>query len=95
MNTFADISLYPGGIIAWLAIGLIAGILAAKVMKGGGYGLVGDIIVGLLGAICGGLGFGLIVTGEAGFWVSIAVATVGACVLIAIFRFLGFGRSRI
>jgi hypothetical protein len=32
MNSFADINLYPGGIIAWLAVGLIAGILAAKVI---------------------------------------------------------------
>ncbi len=93
MTTIAEMNLAPGGIIAWLAVGLIAGWFAARVMKGGGYGLVGDMIVGLVGAVLGGVVFGLIVTGEAGFWGSLIVAILGACILIAIFRFLGFGRS--
>lgn len=95
MSTFAEINLSPGGIIAWLVVGLIAGWLAARVMKGGGYGLIGDMIVGLIGAVIGGVVFGLIVSGEAGFWGSLVVAILGACLLIAIFRFLGFGRSTI
>lgn len=95
MTTIAEINLAPGGIIAWLVVGLIAGWLAARVMKGGGYGMVGDMIVGLIGAVVGGLMFGLIVTGEAGFWSSLVVAILGACILIAVFRFLGFGRSDI
>ena len=95
MTTIAEITLSPGGIIAWLVVGLIAGWFAARVMRGGGYGLVGDMIVGLIGAVMGGLLFGLIVTGETGFWGSVVVATLGACILLAIFRFLGFGRSGI
>jgi uncharacterized membrane protein YeaQ/YmgE (transglycosylase-associated protein family) len=95
MSTFAEIILDPGSIIAWLVVGLIAGWLAARVMKGGGYGLVGDVIVGVVGAVIGGLVFGLIMAGEAEFWGSIVVASLGACILIAIFRFLGFGRSSI
>ena len=95
MTIIAEITLSPGGIIAWLVVGLIAGWLAARVMRGGGYGLVGDMIVGLIGAVMGGLLFGLIVTGEAGFWGSVVVATLGACLLLAIFRFLGFGRPGI
>lgn len=91
MSTFAEINLSPGGIISWLVVGLIAGWLAARVMKGGGYGMVGDMILGLLGAVIGGFVFGRMVTGEAGFWGSIVVAILGACILIAIIRFLGFG----
>jgi uncharacterized membrane protein YeaQ/YmgE (transglycosylase-associated protein family) len=86
-------TLDPGGIIAWLVVGLIAGWLAGMVMKGGGYGVVGDIVVGIVGAFIGGFVFSLITGGgTAGFWGSIAVAFVGAVILIAIVRALP-GRS--
>ena len=86
-------TLEPGGIIAWLVVGLIAGWLAGVVMKGGGFGVIGDIVVGLVGAFVGGLVFSLITGGgSAGFWGSIAVAFVGAVILIAIVRALP-GRS--
>jgi uncharacterized membrane protein YeaQ/YmgE (transglycosylase-associated protein family) len=95
MTTIAEINLSPGVIIVWLVVGLITGWLAARVLKGGGYGLVGDIIVGLIGAVIGGLLFGLLVTREAGVWGSMVAAISGAWVLLAMFRFLGFGRSGI
>jgi len=41
-------------ILSWIVVGLIAGWLAGKVMKGGGYGLVGDIVVGVIGGVLGG-----------------------------------------
>jgi uncharacterized membrane protein YeaQ/YmgE (transglycosylase-associated protein family) len=86
-------TLEPGGVIAWLVVGLIAGWLAGQVMKGGGFGLVGDIVVGLIGAFVGGLVFSLITGGgTAGFWGSIFVAFIGAIILIAIVRALP-GRS--
>jgi uncharacterized membrane protein YeaQ/YmgE (transglycosylase-associated protein family) len=86
-------TLDPGGIIAWLVVGLIAGWLAGMVMKGGGYGIVGDIVVGIVGAFVGGFVFSLITGGgTAGFWGRIAVALVGAVILIAIIRALP-GRS--
>ena len=86
-------TLEPGGIIAWLVVGLIAGWLAGLVMKGGGYGLIGDIVIGIVGAFVGGFVFSLITGGgTAGFWGSIAVAFVGAVILIAIVRALP-GRS--
>ena len=86
-------TLDPGGIIAWLVVGLIAGWLAGMVMKGGGYGLVGDIVIGIVGAFVGGFVFSLLTGGgTAGFWGSIAVAFVGAVILIAIVRALP-GRS--
>ena len=83
----------PGGIIAWIVVGLVAGWLAGVVMKGGGYGVIGDIIVGRVGAFVGGFVFSLITGGgSAGFWGSIAVAFVGAVIAIAIVRALP-GRS--
>ena len=85
---FAEITLHPGGIIAWLVVGLIAGWLAGRVMKGTGYGVIGDLIVGLSGALIGGFLFGLIVAGDAGFWGSVLVAFLGACVLIMLVRFV-------
>ena len=41
-------------ILSWIVVGLIAGWLAGKVMKGGGFGLVGDIVVGVIGGVLGG-----------------------------------------
>jgi uncharacterized membrane protein YeaQ/YmgE (transglycosylase-associated protein family) len=73
-------------------VGLIAGWLAGVVMKGGGYGILWDLIIGLVGALIGGFVFGLLVQGDAGFWGSILVAFLGACILIAIVRALSPGR---
>lgn len=84
-------------IIAWLVVGLIAGWLAGQVMKGGGYGLVGDIVVGVLGALIGGFLAGVMLGGDyiSGLNVTtIVVAFLGAIVLIAIIRMLP-GRSRV
>jgi uncharacterized membrane protein YeaQ/YmgE (transglycosylase-associated protein family) len=88
----ADIALMPGGLIAWIIVGLISGWLAGLMMKGGGYGMFGDILVGLVGALVGGFLMGFFVQGAAGFWGSIFVSFLGACVFIAISRALS-GRS--
>ena len=90
-------ALNPGGILAWIIVGLIAGFLASVVMRGGGYGIVGDIIVGVVGAFLGGLiASALGVSGSTGFVGSIVVALIGAIILIAILRAVsgGFGRRR-
>jgi uncharacterized membrane protein YeaQ/YmgE (transglycosylase-associated protein family) len=92
MAMFAQIDLEPGGWIAWVVVGLVAGFLASRIMRGGGYGLFGDIVVGLVGALIGGFVFGQVVTGTAGFVGSIVVAFLGACLLIWIVR--QFARSR-
>ena len=85
--------LEPGGILAWLIVGLIAGWLAGQVMKGGGYGIIGDIVLGIVGAFLGGLVAGLLgFTGQAGMLGSILVAFIGAVLLIALVRALP-GRS--
>jgi uncharacterized membrane protein YeaQ/YmgE (transglycosylase-associated protein family) len=74
---------------------LIAGWLAGLMMKGSGYGLVGDMIIGLVGAVIGGFLFGVFVPGTTGFIGSIFVAFLGACVLIFILRAFSSGRSKV
>ena len=86
----ADITL--SSLIWWLIVGLIAGFLAAMVMRGAGYGIVGDIIAGLIGAFIGGWLFGLLgISIGGGLLGSIIVAFMGACILIFILRL--FSRS--
>ena len=89
-------SLEPGGLIAWLLVGLIAGWLAGQFMKGGGYGLIGDIIVGVVGAFIGGIIFSLLLPGSSvGLIGSIVVAFIGAVILIALLRAVGGRRSTV
>jgi uncharacterized membrane protein YeaQ/YmgE (transglycosylase-associated protein family) len=77
------------GFLYWIIVGLIAGWLAGVVMKGGGYGVLVDIILGLLGGIIGGWLFGALGIFPGGGLVgSIIVAFVGAVVLVAITRVL-------
>jgi uncharacterized membrane protein YeaQ/YmgE (transglycosylase-associated protein family) len=83
---FADVYFEPMSIVGWLLVGLIAGWLAGLFMKGSGYGIFLDIVLGLVGAFVGGLIFSLFVQGTAGFWGSVGIAFVGACVLIGISR---------
>ena len=42
------------GLLSWIVLGLIAGFLAGQFMRGGGYGIIGDIILGIVGALVGG-----------------------------------------
>jgi uncharacterized membrane protein YeaQ/YmgE (transglycosylase-associated protein family) len=77
------------GLLYWLVVGLIAGWLAGVVMRGGGYGIVVDIILGILGGILGGWIFSMLGVGAGGGLVgSVIVAFVGAVVLVAISRAL-------
>jgi uncharacterized membrane protein YeaQ/YmgE (transglycosylase-associated protein family) len=94
MATFADVVLDPGGIIAWILVGLAAGWLAGRVMKGSGYGLVGDLVVGLIGSLVGALLFGALTPslGVYGLIGSILVAFVGAVIFIAIVRAVAPGK---
>lgn len=76
------------GIVAWIILGLIAGWLAGLIMRGAGYGLLGNIVLGILGALIGGwitsALLGVDVTGLDP--ISLVVAVFGAIVLIAIGR---------
>lgn len=84
------------GLLSWIIVGLIAGWLAGEVMKGSGYGLVGNILVGIVGAIVGGwLASALFSIPDpvSGINVTtIIVAVLGAIVAIALIRALP-GRS--
>jgi len=83
-------------ILVWILLGLIAGWVASLLMGSGGYGLIGDMVIGILGAIVGGWlsaqFLGLDVTGLN--FTSIAISIVGAIIVIAVFRALVPGRRR-
>jgi uncharacterized membrane protein YeaQ/YmgE (transglycosylase-associated protein family) len=75
--------------IYWLIVGLIAGWLAGLVMKGGGYGIIVDILLGIVGGWLGGWLFGALHIWPAGGMIgSIIVAFVGAVILVGITRIL-------
>jgi len=74
-------------VLAFLAIGAVSGWLAGKLMHGGGFGLLGDIVVGIAGAIVGGYLFRLAgVSAGSGLIGSIVTATVGAVALLYLIR---------
>jgi uncharacterized membrane protein YeaQ/YmgE (transglycosylase-associated protein family) len=84
------------GIIAWIIIGLIAGWLTGKLMKGSGYGFIMDMIIGLIGACIGGFissRLGLGGTGQHGLIVSIGIAVLGAVILTFLIRLVSGNRS--
>ncbi|MEK7235059.1 MAG: GlsB/YeaQ/YmgE family stress response membrane protein [Nitrospirota bacterium] len=72
----------------FILIGIAAGWLAGQIMKGGGFGVLGDLIVGVIGALLGGFLFGLLGIMTGGLVGSLITATVGAIVLIALLRFI-------
>lgn len=74
------------GFLYWIVVGLIAGWLAGQVMKGGGYGVVMDVVLGMLGGIVGGWVFGLLQFHATGPIGSILVSFVGAVLLVWISR---------
>jgi hypothetical protein len=74
------------GLILHLIIGGLAGFIAGNIMKGGGYGLLSDVLLGIVGGWVGGWLFGLLGVSASGRWGSFLTALVGACVLIAIAR---------
>jgi uncharacterized membrane protein YeaQ/YmgE (transglycosylase-associated protein family) len=80
------------GIITWLVIGAIAGWLAGVLVKGGGFGLIVDIIVGIVGAFIGGWLSGVLHISLGGGWIgSIIIAVIGAVILLFILRLIKRG----
>ena len=77
--------MYPS-LLGWIVIGIIAGWLTGKLMRGVGYGILMDLILGLVGAVIGGWIFGLLGISSYGLLGSLAAATVGAVILVAIAR---------
>jgi uncharacterized membrane protein YeaQ/YmgE (transglycosylase-associated protein family) len=77
----------PMGILAWIVIGAVAGFLASVLVRGGSLGLVGNIVVGIVGAVVAGwllpaVGLSL----GAGILGAILAATIGAVVVLAVIR---------
>jgi uncharacterized membrane protein YeaQ/YmgE (transglycosylase-associated protein family) len=83
------IMMATNSIIVILIIGLIAGWLAGKIM-GGGFGIIGDIIIGIVGAFIGSWLWGVLHLPGIGPWwlTAIVIATVGACILLFIIRLI-------
>jgi uncharacterized membrane protein YeaQ/YmgE (transglycosylase-associated protein family) len=71
-------------ILVFLVIGAVAGWIAGQLMKGGGFGLVGNVIIGVIGSFVGGFLFGRYISG--GLIGSIVTATLGAIVLLVLVK---------
>jgi len=76
------------GWLWFLIIGIIAGWLAGHITRGKGFGLLGNMIMGIIGALVGGFLFGLLGLSAHGFIGSLIAATVGAVVFIFLVRYL-------
>jgi|SRR5580700_3660068 uncharacterized membrane protein YeaQ/YmgE (transglycosylase-associated protein family) len=98
MLALVSITFDPGSILIWALIGLVAGFLASKVMTGHGLGLLGDMVVGVVGAIAGGfIARSLRVTTTLtshSILIEVVIAFVGAIILLALLRLLGVGKRR-
>lgn len=75
-------------ILWFLLIGVAAGWLAGQIMRGGGFGLAGDLIVGVIGALLGGFLFSLLGLSAYGMLGQLVTATVGAIVLLFVLRLI-------
>lgn len=73
-------------LILFLVVGVVAGWMAGRIMKGGGFGLLGDMVVGVIGAFVGGWVFGLLGIATGGILGLLITALVGALVLLFVIR---------
>jgi uncharacterized membrane protein YeaQ/YmgE (transglycosylase-associated protein family) len=78
--------------MGWIAIGIVAGWLTGKLTRGAGYGILMDLILGLIGAVIGGWIFSWLGIFSYGFLGSLATATAGAVVLVAVTRTISLQR---
>src|SRR5947209_1122823 len=82
-------------LLEWIVVGLIAGFLASVVVRGRGFGCLGNIIIGLVGAVIGGYLASLLgIYGTFHFWESVFIAFLGACILVAILQALKGDRKK-
>lgn len=87
------VALNPGGWLAWIVVGIVAGAIAGRIVQGRGLGCIADLVVGVIGAFLGGFLVGLVVPDtNVGFFGTIVVAVLGAVVLLAVLRLITGGR---
>lgn len=97
LATATSITLDPGNWLAWVVAGLIAGWLAGLLVRGHGFGCLGNIVLGLVGAFIGGVIVSLIpldLPAVYHFWGTVVVAFLGALLLTAIGRLIGGSAKR-
>ena len=75
------------GWLWYIIIGILAGFIAGKIMRGGGFGVLMNLVVGIIGAMVGGFLFGILGLSSSGVWGSLITSTVGAIVLLWIISF--------
>lgn len=75
-----------GHLLLFLALGIAAGFLAGKIMKGSGYGLIGDLVVGVIGSFIGVWIFGLLGISSGGILGLLIASVVGALILLYVIR---------
>jgi uncharacterized membrane protein YeaQ/YmgE (transglycosylase-associated protein family) len=85
---FAILVLHPSHVAGWVGVGLIAGWLVGKATENASYGIVGDLILGSLGAVVGGASARFYIGRSEGFWIPVLVALIGACIFVAVARVL-------
>lgn len=93
MITFATIVMDPAGFAAWMIVGAICGWLAGKMMEAPSYGILGEVFLGVMGGLIGGIAFSLSQTGVPNFWVTVLVALIGACIGIGGGRIVAASRA--
>ncbi|TMD10342.1 MAG: GlsB/YeaQ/YmgE family stress response membrane protein [Chloroflexi bacterium] len=81
-------------LLVWIGVGLVAGFLASHVMTGHGFGLIMDIVVGIIGAFLGGFLAAAVGLSATTLIAQLIVAFIGAIVLLMLLRLVGLGRTR-
>jgi uncharacterized membrane protein YeaQ/YmgE (transglycosylase-associated protein family) len=81
-------------LLGWIIVGGLAGAFAGKVMRGQGFGILGDIVIGIVGALAGEFLLGFIISGTVSIIGSFIVAFLGACILLALLYALSGRRKR-
>ena len=95
-NHIAGLNVSSHTLLVWILIGLVAGYITGKLMRGAGFGPLMDIVVGILGALIGGflmthLGY----AGSGGFFYTVFVAVIGAVLLTFLIRLVTGARNRL
>ena len=82
-------------LLGWIIIGGLAGAVAGRVMRGAGFGIIGDIIIGIMGALVGVFLLSFLISADLGLIGSFVVALLGACILLALLRAVTHSKPKI